>query len=80
MLVFQGGFLEDPSKPGTSGQRDLQYDIENGTFKLKTLSFARINCDMDFIVYPFDIQTCQFVILPSKNSSYQAQNYSVFMN
>ena len=50
MLVFQGGFLEDPSKPGTSGQRDLQYDIENGTFKLKTLSFARINCDMDFDV------------------------------
>ena len=71
MLVFQGGFLADPSKSGTSGQRSLTYDIQNGTFKLTTLSFAKINCEMDFIIYPFDTQICQFVLLPSKNSSYQ---------
>ena len=40
-------------------------------FLLKTKSYAKVKCDMDFGIYPFDTQKCNFVITPDKNLTYQ---------
>ena len=41
-------------------------------FDLWTESYANINCDMDFSLYPFDTQKCDYVIQSiTKNKSYQ---------
>ena len=63
--------MEDPDKPATSGYRQLFYDVRNGKFDMWTVSFAKINCNMDFGSYPFDIQNCEFIMYLAKNSSYQ---------
>ena len=69
--MLKGGFLDDPSKPGTAGRRNLMYDRQTGMFDLYTESYARINCEMEFGLYPFDTQECKFVIDLYKNSSYE---------
>ena len=57
--------------PATAGGRDLKYDMREKMFTLNTESYARIKCDMDFEMYPFDTQMCNFVIIPDKNLTFQ---------
>ena len=71
IYTYKGGFLEEPDKAGTAGNRDLVYDVLSGTFTLFTKSYAKIECNMDFGDYPFDTQRCYFLMLALKNSSYQ---------
>ena len=63
--------MEDPDKPGPLGWRYLTYDVTSGLFTLWASSYAKINCKMDFTLYPFDTQKCNFLISLIKNSSYQ---------
>lgn len=56
--------MEQPEKAGTAGNRDLAYDVISGMFRLKTKSYVKSNCKMDFEDYPFDTQTCNFTIAP----------------
>ena len=67
----KGGFFEEPEKEGTAGNRDLMYDVINGTFTLFTKSYAKIECNMGFGEYPFDTQMCSFIMQVFKNASYQ---------
>ena len=63
--------MEDPAKSGTSGRRELRYDAQSGSFYLFTVSYAKMRCEMEFRLYPFDAQECEFVLDLWKNSSYQ---------
>ena len=56
----------------------LQYDIGNGRFQLATKSYAKIYCNMDFTLYPFDSQKCKFAMNVMKNMTYQEiHNYQL---
>ena len=73
-LNFQSGFLRHQTEPATAhGDRELKYDVKNGTFQLSTTSFAEIRCDMDFGLYPFDVQECPFAVYLRKNLTYQGK-------
>ena len=67
----QEGFLANQKKPLTIGNGFLKYDVRNGMFELITKSYAMMNCDMDFTLYPFDTQWCYFSMVPEKNLTYQ---------
>ena len=75
-LNLQDGFLKDQHKPATTGSRDLKYNLQDGSFELRTKSYAMIKCDMDFGLYPFDTQSCILVIYPQKNLTYQGKSKS----
>ena len=68
---MQEGFLADQDAPATAGNRDLRYDIRLGEFRLSTTSYAKIRCDMDFGLYPFDTQRCTFAVIPMLSIDYQ---------
>ena len=57
---LQDGFLADQRLPETAGDRSLMYDIADGSFLLKTFSTVKIRCDMNFRLYPFDTQICEY--------------------
>ena len=65
-FLSQDGFLQSQSKP-----KDLKYDVKTSMFELNTESYAKIKCDMDFSMYPFDSQICPFVITADQNQTYQ---------
>lgn len=67
--------MEDQSKPATKGDRNLKYDVRNGVFNLFTKSYAEINCVMDFSLYPFDTQTCNFFVSAAKSKRYQVPGW-----
>ena len=58
--TIQEGFLADQTQPEEEGNRALMYDIADGTFLLKTFSTVKIRCEMNFRLYPFDTQACEF--------------------
>ena len=68
---FQGGYLREQNVPSPEGKTKLEYDIQYGTFKLVSESYARVSCDMNFNAYPFDTQICNFTIVAWDNTSYQ---------
>ena len=68
---MQDGYLNEQDRAGTAGNRYLYYDAVYGVFELFTVSHAKIKCDMDFSLYPFDTQTCWFTMSSSTNLSYQ---------
>lgn len=74
----QEGFLADQSQPATKGDRGLKYDVRDGVFDLFTKSYAEINCEMDFSLYPFDTQTCKFFITSAKNKRYQELSWLTY--
>ena len=77
-LSIKGGFFEEPDKAGTAGNRELEYDVQSGNFILFTKSYAKIECNMEFVDYPFDTQTCYFRINALQNASYQVtQEYDI---
>ena len=53
------------------GKNLLRYDGEVGIFQLLSVVYAIINCPMEFRLYPFDTQTCQFVVSTEKNIDHQ---------
>ena len=65
--------MADQDAPGTDGNRDLRYDVLSGIFQLRTTSYARIRCDMDFKLYPFDTQKCLFTINGLMSTDYQEE-------
>lgn len=71
LIVFQDGFLEYQNEPSSAS---LKYDVSNGMFQLSFESYAKIKCQMDFALYPFDTQRCTFVITPDKNLTYQGDS------
>ena len=71
-LQSQEGFLKQQDQPGSQGDRSLTYDVDNGRFYLITKSYARIYCDMDFAMYPFDTQKCDFAMIAARTLKYQA--------
>ena len=74
-LKFQEGYLSDQGAPSEKGKTNLRYYVMEGLFDLWTESYANINCDMDFALYPFDTQRCDFKLQSvSKNKSYWGRN------
>ena len=49
------------------------YDVADGTFLLKTFSYVKTRCPMNFRLYPFDTQTCEFKMSTKKFMSQQVQ-------
>ena len=78
--IFQDGFLLDQDQPATKGKRDLKYEMGQGIFLLSTESYAKIKCDMEFALYPFDTQRCTFVLTPDKNLTYQEHNLHILFS
>ena len=78
--VIQDGFLLDQDQPATKGKRDLKYEMGEGIFLLSTESYAKIKCDMEFALYPFDTQRCTFTITPDKNLTYQEHNLQILFS
>ena len=66
IFLSQDGFLQSQSNPN-----DLKYDVKSNMFEMNTESHAKIKCDMDFSMYPFDLQTCPFLITADQNLTYQ---------
>ena len=63
--------MSDQGAPSEKGKTNLRYYVREGLFDLWTESYANINCDMDFALYPFDTQRCDFKLQSvSKNKSY----------
>ena len=74
----QEGFLKQQDEPGSQGDRQLTYDVNNGRFYLTTKSYARVYCDMDFAMYPFDTQKCKFAMIAARTLKYQASRVVFF--
>ena len=72
LFQSQEGFLKQQDQPGSQGDRQLTYDVNNGRFYLITKSYAKIYCDMDFAMYPFDTQKCDFAMIAARTLKYQA--------
>ena len=53
------------------------YDVADGTFLLKTFSYVKTRCPMNFRLYPFDTQTCEFKMSTKKFMSQQVQTISL---
>ena len=49
------------------------YDVADGTFLLKTFSYVKTRCPMNFRLYPFDTQICEFKMSTKKFMSQQEQ-------
>ena len=64
--------MANQKQPLTVGNGFLRYDVRDGIFELVTKSYARMNCQMDFSLYPFDTQRCNFYMVTEKNMTYQA--------
>ena len=64
---MQGGFLYKPAV----GNRNLKYNVGDGMFTLSTESYAKIKCEMDFSMYPFETHNCSFLIHRVKNLTYE---------
>ena len=64
--------MKQQDQPGSQGDRQLTYDVNNGRFYLITKSYAKIYCDMDFAMYPFDTQKCDFAMIAARTLKYQA--------
>ena len=69
-LSSQENFLVSQDKT-----QDLKYDVRSSMFEWSTESHAKIKCDMDFSMYPFDTQRCPFMITADKNLTYQEKRY-----
>ena len=74
--TLQNGFLDKTTKGYF--KHDLKYDSKEGRFEFSGQSWVRMKCDMDFTVYPFDIQSCPFIIIPSRNMTYQ-EGFDLFL-
>ena len=73
--VLKDGYLNEQNAPSVRGKTNLRYYIEDGLFDLWTQSYANIHCEMDFSLYPFDTQSCDFAMKGNtKNRTYQVQN------
>ena len=77
--TLQGGYLHEPEKPGTAGNRLLWYDVADGSFWLAMFSYGKIHCPMDFTFYPFDTQMCKFVMHGPRNASFEVKFDIKFM-
>ena len=73
---FQEGFLADQDEHAGQGDRQLRYYVSNGIFYLISKSYAKVHCDMDFGMYPFDTQKCNFVMVATRSLNYQ-ESYEV---
>ena len=73
---FQEGFLADQDEHAGQGDRQLRYYVSNGMFYLISKSYAKVHCDMDFKMYPFDTQKCNFVVVATRSLNYQ-ESYEV---
>ena len=50
----------------------MKYDVKTGLFSFWVNYNAKIKCPMDYTLYPFDTQTCQFTMISAtKNLTYQ---------
>ena len=64
------GYFDEPSRRN----HDLKYDMKDGKFKLWTSTFAKISCQMDYSLYPFDSQECRFEMRSvTKNMTYEVR-------
>ena len=71
-FTLQEGYLNEQNAPSERGKTNLRYILEDGMFDLWTESYVNINCDMDFSLYPFDTQKCDFILKSvTKNKTYQ---------
>merc|ERR1712117_882769 len=69
------GYLNEQNAPSEKGKTNLRYILEEGVFDLWTESYGNTNCDMDFSLYPFDTQKCDFILRSvTKNRTYQVYN------
>ena len=50
----------------------MKYDVKTGVFSFWVNCHAKIKCPMDYTMYPFDTQTCQFAMKSAtKNMTFQ---------
>ena len=56
----------------------MKYDVRTGLFSLKMISKPKINCLMEYELYPFDAQMCRFALRSAtKNSTFQVESKAV---
>ena len=77
-FAIQEGYLADQDAPATDGKRSLRYDVQTGSFLLTTTSYARVRCDMNFRLYPFDTQECRFTINARMNIDYMVETDNTY--
>ena len=53
---FKGFFLDNPDESNSG----LLFDTKANKFQYFGFMMAKIRCPMDFVLYPFDTQICQF--------------------
>ena len=73
LLIVVVSFRMDQIQPESAGDRSLMYDVADGTFLLKTFSYVKTRCPMNFRLYPFDTQICEFKMSTKKFMSQQEQ-------
>ena len=74
-IRLQDGWLSDQSNPKSKVSKPvLRYDVGDGTFQLSTASYVKLLCDMQFWMYPFDIQPCMVRMRTAKDMSRQVLN------
>ena len=47
--------MREQKSPSENGKTNMRYILEDGIFDLWTESYANINCDMNFGMYPFEL-------------------------
>ena len=64
------GYFNEPARRN----HDLKYNMKDGKFELWTSTYAKISCQMDYSLYPFDTQECQFKMRSvTKNMTYEVR-------
>ena len=52
----------------------MKYDVKTGAFSLWMNTYVKVKCPMDYALYPFDIQKCQFTMKSAtKNNTFQVR-------
>ena len=67
--------MNEQDKPGIVGNRQLRFDAKSGIFTLYSVAHAKVHCPMEFHMYPFDTQKCEFIMRPYIDARYQGRQY-----
>ena len=70
IVALKEGYFNEPSRRN----HDLKYNMMEGKFELWTSTYAKIGCQMDYSMYPFDTHQCEFRMRSvTKNMTYEGR-------